>query len=142
MQGGSPVRRQGRLKGYDVPLLDLLWAMLWFFLFIVWIWLLITVFIDIFRSEMSGIAKALWVIFVIILPLLGVLVYLIAQGDNMQKRAYKHAAEQQQMQQEYIQSVAGSSSSADELEKLKSLHDQGVLSDEEFAAQKAKVLEA
>ena len=123
-----------------MPLLDLLWAMLWFFLFIVWIWLLITVFIDIFRSEMSGWAKALWVIFVIILPLLGVLIYLIVEGGNMQKRSIKHASEVQQAQDEYIKSVAGGSSSADELEKLKSLHDQGVLSDEEFAAQKAKVL--
>ena len=123
-----------------MPLLDLLWAMLWFFLFIVWIWLLITVFIDIFRSEMSGWAKALWVIFVIILPLLGVLIYLIVEGGNMQKRAIKHASEVQQAQDDYIKSVAGGSSSADELEKLKSLHDQGVLSDEEFAAQKAKVL--
>ena len=125
----------------SVPLLDLLWAMLWFFLFIVWIWLLITIFIDIFRSDMSGLAKALWVIFVIILPLLGVLIYLIVEGGNMQKRAIKHASEVQQAQDDYIKSVASSSSSADELEKLKSLHDQGVLTDQEFAEQKAKVLD-
>jgi len=125
-----------------MPLFDLLWAMLWFFLFIVWIWLLITIFIDIFRSEMSGWAKALWVIFVIVLPFLGVLVYLIAEGDNMRKRAMKQATDQQQAQAEYIQSVAGSGgdNTADQLEKLKSLHDQGVLTDDEFAAQKAKVL--
>ena len=125
-----------------MPLFDLLWAMLWFFLFIVWIWLLITIFIDIFRSDMNGWVKALWVIFVIILPFLGVLVYLIAEGGNMQKRGMKQAADQQQAQAEYIQSVAGSGgdSTADQLEKLKSLHDQGVLTDDEFAAQKAKVL--
>jgi len=125
-----------------MPLLDLLFAMFWFFLFIAWIWLLIMVFIDIFRSDMSGWVKALWVIFVIVLPLLGVLVYLIVEGDNMQKRAMKQATEQQQAQTAYIQSVAGSGgdNTADELEKLKSLHDQGVLTDDEFAAQKAKVL--
>jgi len=124
-----------------MPLLDLLFAMFWFFLFIAWIWLLIMVFIDIFRSDMSGWVKALWVIFVIVLPLLGVLVYLIVEGDNMQKRAMKQATEQQQAQTAYIQSVAGSGdNTADQLEKLKSLHDQGVLTDDEFAAQKAKVL--
>ena len=123
-----------------MALLDLFWAMLWFFLLIIWIWLLISIFIDIFRSDMSGFAKALWVIFVIVLPFLGVLVYLIANGGDMQKRAMKQAADQQKAQQEYIQSVAGSGSSADELAKLNDLHDQGVLTDEEFAAQKAKVL--
>lgn len=126
-----------------MPLLDLLWAMLLFFLFVVWIWLLITIFIDIFRSDMSGWAKALWVIFVIVLPLLGVLVYLIAEGDNMRRRSMDAAMEAQEAQTAYIKSVAGSGgSSADELEKLKKLHDDGVLTDEEYAAQKAKVLSA
>ena len=123
-----------------MPLLDLFWAMLWFFLFFVWIWLLITIFADIFRSEMSGWAKAGWVIFVIILPFLGVLVYLIAQGGNMQKRAMQQAADAEAAQREYIQSVSGGGSSADEIEKLKKLHDSGALTDEEYAAQKAKVL--
>lgn len=125
-----------------MPLLDLLLAMFWFFLFIIWIWLLITIFIDIFRSDMSGWAKAAWVIFVIILPLLGVLVYLIAEGGNMQKRAVKAAAEQQAAQAEYIKSVAGGAgaSTADELEKLKKLHESGVLTDDEYQQQKQKVL--
>lgn len=122
-----------------MPLLDVLWAMLWFFLFVVWIWLLITIFVDIFRSEMSGFAKALWVLFVIVLPLLGVLIYLIANGDDMRNRQVKQATDYEQAQRAYIQDVAGGSS-ADELEKLKGLHDQGVLTDEEFAAQKQKVL--
>jgi len=124
-----------------MPLFDLIWAMLWFFLFIIWIWLLITIFVDIFRSEdLNGWAKAFWVIFVIILPLLGVLVYLIARGHSMQDRAMKQAAAQAKAQQEYIQQVASSGSSADELAKLSDLKAKGVLTDEEFAAEKAKLL--
>jgi len=123
-----------------VPLLDLFWAMLWFFLFFVWIWLLISIFADIFRSQMSGFAKAMWILFVIVLPFLGVLIYLIANGDDMQNRALKQASDSQAAQAEYIQSVAGSSSSADELEKLASLHKSGALTDAEYQAQKQKVL--
>ena len=124
-----------------MPLLDLFWAMLWFFLFFVWIWLLISIFGDIFRSEMSGGAKAGWVIFIVILPFLGVLIYLIAQGGKMQERALKHAQEAEAAQRDYIQSVAGSGgSAADEVEKLSKLHASGALTDEEYAAQKAKVL--
>ena len=124
-----------------MPLLDLLLAMFWFFLFIVWIWLLITIFVDIFRSDdMNGWVKALWVLFVIILPFLGVLIYLIARGGKMQERAMKDAAQQKKRQDEYIRDVAGSGSSADELSKLADLHSKGVLTDEEFAAEKAKLL--
>ena len=124
-----------------MPLLDLFWAMLWFFLFIAWIWLLISIFADIFRSDIGGFGKAVWVIFVIVLPFLGVLIYLIAHGGDMQKRAFEQASGQQRAQQEYIQSVAGSGgSSAAELEKLAGLHQQGVLTDEEFVSQKSKVL--
>ena len=123
-------------------LLDVFWAMLWFFLFFIWIWLLISIFADIFRSKMNGFAKAMWILFVIILPFLGVLVYLIANGDDMQNRSIKQATDSQAAQAAYIQSVAGSGSSADELEKLKGLHDQGVLTDDEYAAQKQKVLSA
>ena len=123
-----------------MPLFDLFWSMLWIFLFIIWIWLLISVFIDIFRSDISGWGKALWVIFVIVLPFLGVLIYLIVHGDDMQDRAMNRAVDQQAAQAAYIQDVAGSGSTADELEKLKGLHDRGVLTDDEFAAQKQKVL--
>ncbi len=123
-----------------MPLLDLFWSMLWIFLFIIWIWLLISVFIDIFRADISGWGKALWVIFVIVLPFLGVLVYLIVHGGDMQKRSMDRAVDQQAAQAAYIQNVAGSGSAADELEKLKGLHDRGVLTDDEFAAQKQKVL--
>ena len=123
-----------------MPILDLFWAMLWLFLFFIWIWLLITIFADIFRSDMSGWAKAGWVLFVIILPLLGALIYLIVNGGKMQERSMKQAADMEKAQREYIQDVAGGSSSADELEKLSELHKNGVLTDEEFAAQKAKLL--
>ncbi len=123
-----------------MPLFDLFWSMLWIFLFIIWIWLLISVFIDIFRADISGWGKALWVIFVIVLPFLGVLIYLIVHGDDMQDRAMNRAMGQQAAQAAYIQDVAGSDSTADELEKLKGLHDRGVLTDDEYAAQKQKVL--
>ncbi len=114
--------------------------MLWIFLFIIWIWLLISVVIDIFRNDISGWVKALWVIFVIVLPFLGVLIYLIVHGDDMQDRAMNRAVDQQAAQAAYIQDVAGSGSTADELEKLKGLNDRGVLTDDEYAAQKQKVL--
>ncbi len=122
-----------------MPLFDIFWAMIWFFLFFVWIWLLISIFADIFRSEMSGFAKAAWIIFVIVTPFLGVLIYLIANGGKMQERSMEAAVAQQKAQQAYIQQVAGSSS-ADELAKLAKLHQDGVLSADEFAAQKAKLL--
>jgi len=124
-----------------MPLLSLFWAMLWFFMFIIWIWLLIAIFVDIFRShDMGGFAKAMWVLFVIVLPFLGVLVYVIARGHGMQERQLKEAAEAQKMQQDYIKEVAGSDSTADQLTKLAALHDSGKLTDDEFASQKAKLL--
>jgi hypothetical protein len=126
----------------DYPVLDAFLTMLWFFLFVIWIWLLIMVFIDIFRShDMGGGAKALWVIFIIILPLLGVLVYLIARGGKMHERAAAEAAQQQKAFDSYVRQTAGSGgSSADQLSKLADLKSQGVLTDAEFEAQKAKIL--
>jgi hypothetical protein len=117
-------------------------SLLWFFLFFLWIWLLITVFADIFRDhEMSGWGKAAWVIFVIIIPFLGVFIYLIARGGKMAQRA---AAQQQQADQQfkqYVQSVAGSGgSTADELARLADLKAKGVISDAEFEQLKAKAL--
>jgi hypothetical protein len=123
-------------------LFDIFWSMLWFFMFIIWIWLLITIFADIFRNkEMGGFPKAMWILFVIITPFLGVLIYLIVHGNDMQERAMQQAAAQAKMQRDYIQEAAGSSGGgADELAKLADLKDKGVLTDEEFAAQKAKLL--
>jgi ABC-type multidrug transport system fused ATPase/permease subunit len=125
------------------PVLDAFLTMLYFFLFIIWIWLLITVFIDIFRSrDMGGMAKALWVIFVIILPFLGVFVYLIARGSKMHERAAAQAAEQQKQFDAYVRQAAGTegTDSASQLAKLADLKSQGVITDAEFEAQKAKVL--
>ncbi len=119
---------------------DFFWFMLWFFLWVVWIMLLFRVFADIFRSDSSGWAKAGWTIFVIILPFLGVLVYLIAQGGGMARRDVESAQAMEDAQRAYIQSVAGSGSTADELQKLSSLRDQGVISEAEFEAQKSKLL--
>jgi hypothetical protein len=126
----------------DYSLADLFWSMLWFFLFVIWIWLLITVFVDIFRDhELSGWAKALWVIFIIVLPFLGILVYLIARGNQMTERNVARAADQQQQFNQQVRSAAGSGTSdADELTKLADLHGKGVLSDEEYTSAKAKVL--
>jgi len=121
---------------------DLFWTMFMFFMWIIWIWLLITVFIDIFRDKsINGFAKAAWILFVVILPFLGVLVYLIARGDSMHERQVNQAVKQQQMAEEYIRDVSsGGAGTADELEKLGRLKAQGVLTEEEFAAQKAKLL--
>jgi hypothetical protein len=118
------------------------WSFLWFFMFFIWIWLLIIVFSDIFRShDLSGWAKALWVIFIIFLPYLGVLVYLIARGHKMSEHAAQAAQAQDQANREYIQSVtAGSTSTAAELERLAGLKAQGVISEEEFQQLKAKAL--
>lgn len=126
----------------DYPLLNLFWTMLIFFMFFIWIWLLITIFADIFRSDdMGGWAKAAWTIFVIIVPFLGVLVYLIARGKSMQERGMQAAAEQAKAQQDYIKQVAGTQEgTADQIAKLASLRDSGVLTEAEFQTQKAKVL--
>src|SRR5271165_1607583 len=125
------------------PVLDAFLTMLYFFLFVIWIWLLIMVFMDIFRShDMGGGAKALWVIFVIILPFLGVFVYLIARGGKMQERSANEAAEQQKAFDAYVKQAAGTSgdTTADQLSKLSDLKSQGVITDAEFDAQKAKIL--
>jgi hypothetical protein len=125
------------------PVLDAFLTMLYFFLFIIWIWLLIMVFMDIFRShDMGGGAKALWVIFIIILPFLGVFVYLIARGGKMHERAAAQAAEQQKAFDAYVKQTAGTSgdTTADQLTKLAGLKSQGVITDAEFDAQKAKIL--
>ncbi|HEX4128099.1 MAG TPA: SHOCT domain-containing protein [Acidimicrobiales bacterium] len=125
------------------PVLDAFLTMLYFFLFIIWIWLLIMVFMDVFRShDMGGMAKALWVIFIIILPFLGVFVYLIARGGKMHERQAQQAAQQQKAFDQYVKQAAGTpgASTADQLSKLADLKSSGVLTDAEFDAQKAKIL--
>jgi hypothetical protein len=120
---------------------QVLWSMLWFFLWFIWIWLLIIVFSDIFRShDLSGWGKALWTIFVIILPYLGVFVYLIARGHKMREHAAKDAQAQDAAFRDYVQNVTTSGGSADEIAKLADLRDKGVISDAEFQQAKAKAL--
>jgi type VI protein secretion system component VasK len=120
---------------------QLLWSMLWFFMFVIWIWVLIALFGDIFRSEdLSGGMKAFWIIFIVILPWLGILVYLIVRGSGMQKRAIAHAQAQEAQLRDYVQSTAAAASPADQIAKLADLKNQGALTDAEFEAQKAKLL--
>jgi Phospholipase_D-nuclease N-terminal/Short C-terminal domain len=130
------------MLAYTYPLLSLFWTMLLFFGFVVWIWLLIVVFGDIFRShDIGGFGKAMWVLLVIFLPLIGVLIYLIARGGKMQDRAARDARQQQQEFDTYVRDVADSgTNSADQVAKLAQLRDQGVITEPEFEAQKAKVL--
>jgi type VI protein secretion system component VasK len=124
------------------PLLNAFWTMLILFLWILWFFLLFWIIFDIFRShDLSGWAKALWLIFVIILPYLGVFVYLIARGHKMAEHGAQQASEQDQAFRQQVQQAVGSQqSTADQLTKLAQLRDQGVLTDEEFAQQKAKLL--
>ena len=129
------------MLAYNYPILDLIWTMFMFFVFVLWIWLLIAVFMDIFRShDLSGGVKALWVFFIIILPFLGVLIYLIARGGKMHERAAEQAVQQQKAFDAYVKQAAGSGSTTDDLAKLADLKQQGVISDAEFEAQKAKIL--
>ena len=117
------------------------WSMLWFFLWFIWIWLLIIVFSDIFRSQdLSGWGKALWTIFVIFLPYLGVFIYLIANGHGMGERAQARAQQQQTQMDDYVRSVASSDTSADQIAKGKQLLDSGAITQAEFDTLKAKAL--
>ena len=126
---------------YNYPLLDFFWTIFEIFLWVIWIWILIYVFIDIFRSrDLSGGAKALWFIFVLFIPLVGVLVYLIARGGKMHERAVQQAQQQDQAFRSYVQEAAGSGNSADQLAKLADLRDRGVITPQEFEQQTAKIL--
>ncbi len=116
------------------------WSILWFFLFFVWIMLIFTIFGDIMRNhEMSGVAKALWSIFIIFIPFIGIFAYLIINGGKMGERQIQAAQAQETAMQDYIRTTAGSSS-ADELSKLADLHTAGKLDDAEYTAAKAKVV--
>jgi ABC-type multidrug transport system fused ATPase/permease subunit len=126
---------------YSYPLLDAFWTIFEIFLWVTWFWILITVFVDIFRShDLSGWGKALWFLFVLIIPLLGVLVYLIVRGGSMHERMLQRAHRQDEQLRSYIQENAGSQSSVDQLTKLADLRDRGVITAEEFDREKAKIL--
>ena len=129
-------------SSYSYPLLGAFWTILEIFLWVIWFWILITIFIDIFRSQdLSGWGKALWFLFVLLIPLIGVLVYLIVRGGSMHDRAVKQAQQQDEQFRAYVQETAGTgTSTADQLTKLADLRDKGVITQQEFDAQKAKIL--
>lgn len=121
---------------------EVFWSTLWFFLMFMWIWLAISIFSDIFRSpDLSGGLKAVWTIFVIFLPYLGVLVYLIARGSKMQQHALDDAKRRDEQFRGYVQDVVQTPNVVEQLSSLADLHDRGVIDDAEFAKMKAKVTE-
>jgi hypothetical protein len=127
------------LLAADYPFLEVFWTIVVFFAWVAWIWIVITVFVDLFRRhDISGWGKAGWVVFVIVVPFLGVLVYLIAQHDGMRERTMKQAQEQRAAMDEYVRDTAGGS--AAEIAKAKELLDAGTITQAEFDAIKAKAL--
>ena len=119
---------------------EVLWTMIWFTLFFIWIWLLIIVFTDVFRShDMGGFAKFLWVLFIIVMPYLGVLVYIIARGHKMSEHAAAAAAAQDVAARAYIRDAA-TSSPAQEIQKLSDLKSQGIIDDAEYQRLKAQIV--
>ena len=146
--GSSEHERADRTKGNTLQLAaefgtgQVFWSILWFFLFFVWIMLIFTIFGDIIRSDdMGGAAKAIWSIFIIFLPFLGIFAYLIVRGGSMGERQMKAAKAQDAAMQDYIRNAAGTGeSAADQLAKLADLHSAGKIDDAEYAAAKAKVV--
>jgi hypothetical protein len=123
----------------DYPFMDVLWSMIIFFFWVIWIWIVVTVLLDVFRrNDIGGWAKAAWVVFVVILPWLGVLIYLIAQHDGMRERRVKEVQAQRQAFDEYVRDAAGGS--AAEIAQAKQLLDSGTITQDEFEAIKAKAL--
>jgi hypothetical protein len=125
----------------DYPFLDVLWTMLVFFLWIAWFWILITVFADIFRRrDISGVMKTVWIIFTIVLPFLGVFIYLITQNDGMTQRTLDQARAKQAQMDEYVREAAGTGGAASEIARAKDLLDSGAITQTEYDAAKAKTL--
>ncbi len=128
-------------SSYSYPILGAFWTIFMIFLWVIWFWILITIIIDIFRShDLSGWAKALWFVFILFLPLIGVLVYLIARGGKMHEHEVRQAQRQEEQLRSYVQEAAGSQSAVDQLAKLADLRDRGVITAEEFDREKAKIL--
>ena len=129
------------MLAYDYPLMGIFWSMMWFFLWIIWIMLLFRVIGDIFRShDLGGFAKVLWLLLVIVLPFFGVFIYMIARGRAMAQHDMDAAQAREEQMRAYVQQAASPNGSADELVKLAELNQSGVLTDAEFAQQKAKIL--
>ena len=129
------------IAAWDISLGETFVSMLWFFLFFMWIWLFITVFADIIRSDdLSGWGKAGWTVFVIVLPYLGVLVYLIARGRSMGERSVREAQARDRAMREYVRDAASAPSAAQEIERLAALQSRGEISAAEYEQAKAKIL--
>jgi hypothetical protein len=129
------------LVASSYPFLSVMETMFVFFLWVIWLWLLFTVFVDVFRRhDIGGFAKALWILFVIVLPYLGVLIYLIAEHSGMAERSAKQMKQAQAQSDDYIRSVAAQSDPAAQIAKAKELLDSGAISQEEFDRLKAKAL--
>ena len=125
----------------DYPFLNILWTMILFFSWVIWIWMMVIILTDVFRRrDISGWTKALWVVFLIVLPFLGALIYLIVQHDGMAERSAKAAQGQRQEFDQYVQKVAADSDPASQIEKAKQLRDNGTIDQAEFEALKAKAL--
>ncbi len=126
---------------YDYPLLSIFWTLLWIYLIFAWFMLLFSVVADIFRNhEMRGFSKAIWLVVVILIPFLGVLIYVLAHGDEMSQRRLAEAQAQDAAARAYVKDAAGTTSHADQISQLAALRDQGTISEAEFAAVKAKIL--
>jgi ABC-type multidrug transport system fused ATPase/permease subunit len=129
------------VSSYSYPLLAVFWTILEVFLWVIWIWILIWIFSDIFRSQdLPGGAKALWFLFVLFIPLIGVVAYLIARGGGMHERAVQHAQRGDDELRAYVKEAAGPQSSTDQLAKLADLRDRDVITNAEFERDKAKIL--
>jgi hypothetical protein len=129
------------MLGSSYPLLNAFWTILYIFVFVLWLTILFRVIWDVFRShDLSGPAKAGWLLFILILPLLGVFVYVIARGGSMHERDVRVAQAQDQALRSYLHGAGGGSSVADELSKLADLKDRGIISDAEFDQAKEKIL--
>jgi hypothetical protein len=127
----------------DYTFLDVLWTMIILFAWVIWFWLLITVFADLFRRrDISGWKKTFWIVFVVVLPYLGVFIYLIAEHDGLAERSAKEVQTQQAQMDDYVRSVAGSGGPAAEIDRAKKLLDSGAITQAEFDAIKAKALAA
>jgi hypothetical protein len=127
----------------DYPFMDIFWTMIIFFTWVVWIWLMVIILTDVFRRrDISGWSKAAWTVFLIVLPFLGALVYLIAQHDGMADRAADRVAGERAQVDDYVRSVAANGGAAAEIDKAKRLLDEGIITQDEFNALKAKALAA
>jgi hypothetical protein len=129
------------MLAYDFPVLSLFFSMIWFFIWIAWLFLVFRTVVDIFRShDLGGLGKALWLLFVVLAPYLGVFVYVIARGRDMSSREMQRAADNEESLRQYVRHAAGTTSTADELVKLAELRDRGVITEAEFGQQKARLL--